>query len=144
MRDYRLRAQRKRKQRESERRQGGVGFDRFLTSFFFSLLCPSSKRKRWTRNEALYGRQSKQPVIFRRAELPESVQRTAENKTQGRERGRERERIAEKVDFRRAKVCRQKSEREREGDREKKRRKRVLWIDRLLGDSRTRLGLGGR
>lgn len=30
-------------------------------------------------------------VIFRRAELPESVQRTAENKTQGRERERERE-----------------------------------------------------
>lgn len=39
MRDYRLRAQRKRKQRESERRQGGVGFDRFLTSLFFFLCC---------------------------------------------------------------------------------------------------------
>lgn len=70
-------------------------------------------------------------VIFRRAELPESVQRTAENKTQGRE--RERERIAEKVDFRRAKVCRQKSE--REGDREKKRRKRVFGS---IGRSATR------
>lgn len=133
MRDYRLRAQRKRKQRKSERRQGGVGFDRFLTSFFFFSLCCVHRRS------GRDGRETRHSTVVNLLYfVAPNCPRASREPPRTRHRvERERERITEKVDFRRAKVCRQKSEgeRERDRDREKKRRKRVYGS---IGCSATR------
>lgn len=138
MRDYRLRAQRKRKQRESERRQGGVGFDRFLTSFFFffSVVSIVEAEEMDEKRGTLRSSEQTTCYISSRRIARERPENRREQDTGQRE--RERERIAEKVDFRRAKVCRQKSAREREREREIERKREENGYYGSIGCSATR------